>query len=67
MKKLDANLILIVTFHFVVSGIVIYVGLKGKEKEEDKKISDIWYDTLLFLGLIALIYNLKKLIVHLLY
>jgi hypothetical protein len=67
MKQLDANLILIVTFHFIVSGIIIYIGLKGKEKEEDKKISDVWYDGLLFLGLIALIYNLKKLGVHLFY
>jgi hypothetical protein len=67
MKTLDSNLILIVTFHFLVSGIIIYIGLKGKEKEENKKINDTWYDVLLFLGLIAIIYNLKKLLMHLIY
>lgn len=67
MKKVDANLILIVIFHFIVAGFIIYIGLNGKEKDDKKRLNDTWYDVLLFLGLIALVYNLKKLVVHLLY
>ena len=65
MNRVDSNLILIVVFHFIVAGLLIYVGMEGQNKKREKPLGKGWYDTLLMIGLVALIYNMRKLIKHL--
>ena len=65
MNHIDSNLILIVVFHFIVAGLLIYVGMEGQNKKREKPLGKGWYDTLLAIGLVALIYNMRKLIQHL--
>jgi len=65
MNRVDSNIILIVLFHFIVAGLLIYVGMEGQNKKREKPLGKGWYDTLLMIGLVALIYNMRKLIKHL--
>lgn len=65
MNRVDSNIILIVVFHFIVAGLLIYVGMEGQNKKREKPLGKGWYDTLLMIGLVALIYNMRKLIKHL--
>ena len=65
MSSVNPNIILIVVFHFIVAGLLIYIGIEGQNKKREKPLGKGWYDTLLTIGLVALIYNMRKLIKHL--
>lgn len=65
---MDTNKLLIIIFHLIIGGIIFYIGFYGKtynKTDETKEFNTYYFDILIFIGLLALVYNLRKLIINL--
>ena len=65
---MDTNKLLIIIFHLIIGGIIFYIGFYGKtynKKDETKEFNTYYFDILIFIGLVALVYNFRKLILNL--